>query len=287
MVSIKMVNVLILFSSFYGEFKSRRFCELTNNVDLLTILMISGAPIMANGTLIGPMVFLVTGFHPFEHILEEILPDPKYRSISTIISIKLIKFVLLYLSCLESFRCGAYFYACVFVCLDRFRKILKISIISCKNAARMYRIHTEYYLLWRKLEDTMQLVVYTCLTFAFWSIVLLSWFCMICSVAQVGHFMYGYFLLGLCIFVWATILVVSLLSYLFHMDHIALKVNVIRAKKNVIRRRTWQNKITYLRTLASHQIKLKYGFFYYMEEDFFNDFFELLLLRCFDAIMIT
>ncbi len=277
----------IIFFNCCTEFKSQRFCESSSNVDFLTILKFSFVPIMANGTLAGPLVFLISGIHPFEHILEEILPDSKYRSISTIIAITLTKFVLIYISCLESFRCGAYFFAILLVFLDRFRKILKVSIVSCKNAARMYRIHTEYYLLWRKVEYTMQLVMYLWLTFAFWFIVLLSWFCMICSVAQVGHFMYTYFLLGLCIFVWASVLFVGLLSHIFHMDYIAVKVNFIRAKKDVIRRRTWQNKITFLRTVASHQIELKYGFFYYMEEDFFTEFFSLLLLRCFDAIMIT
>lgn len=47
-------------------------------------------------------------------MLEEILPDPKYRNISTIIVITFIKIVLIYFSCLESFRC-VYLYFCPYL----------------------------------------------------------------------------------------------------------------------------------------------------------------------------
>ncbi len=260
-------------------------CAIENNADFRTILIFSIAPLAASCTLTVPSIILISGIHPFEYILEELLPDPKYRNISTIIAITFTKFVLIYLSCLGGFRCSTYLYTCCLVLLDRFRSILHVPIISCKNAARMYRIHTEYYLLWRKMEDFVQLVLYAALTFVFWVIVLLSWICVKCTVANIGHFMYVYFLVGLCILVLVTPFLAGLLSYILHMDYVAVKVNVIRAKKDVIRKRTWENKILVLSTLASHQVRLKFGLFYYIENDFFAEFFSVLLLRCFDAII--
>lgn len=70
------------------------------------------------------------------------------------------------------------------------------------------------------------------------------------------------------------------------MDYVAVKINVVRAKKNVTQKRTRQNKITLLCAIESQPIRLKYGVFYWVEKDFFVEFFSVLLLRCFDAIII-
>lgn len=246
--------------------------------------MFSVAPICATCSLTIPIIFLITGIHPFQYILEEILPDAKYRSISTMIAITVIKFILLYLSALESFRCGAYLYATLLVLLDRFRKILKIPTLTCTNASRIYQIHTEYYLLWRKLEHTLQFMNYVVTTYTFWNIVILTWICVKCSAEQIGNFMYVWFLIALCLLVLGTTVVVSLTSQIFHMDYIIVKINAIRARRDVIQKTTWTNKITLKCTLACHPIRMKYGTFYWIGKDYFAEFFSVLLLRCFDAI---
>lgn len=98
--------------------------------------------------------------------------------------------------------------------------------------------------------------------------------------------MYVYLFAALCLLVLETIFVGAELSNILDMDCIGVKINVIRAKNDVLQKRTWQSKITLLHTLASHPIRLKYSVFYWIGNEFFAEFFSFLLLRYFDAIII-
>lgn len=81
--------------------------------------------------------------------------------------------------------------------------------------------------------------------------------------------MYVWFVIALCLLAMGAAIVAALLSKIMHIDYIAVKIYVIRAKRNVIQKRTLQSKTTLKCTLAAQPIRLKCGVFYWIGNQFF------------------
>lgn len=259
--------------------------DAKDNIKFSAILQFSVGPLLSIGIIVVPLAFVATGLDPFRYILEEILEDPIYRSSLAIVGAVVIRYILLLIASVETFRCVAYLYTITLVGLIRWKDIM-IAPVFWRNASKFCQIHIEYRLLIKSIQSVGEAIIFLVLTFVFWIIVFLAWAVVKCSPERIGYILYAWFATALCLLCFGAAVLLSLICKLLDLDSIAVQVNILMAKRDFVFRRNWQNRITVRRTMAVRPIRLKFGTFAYFGREFFVSFIFVLLCRSFDAIII-
>lgn len=170
--------------------------------------------------------------------------------------------------------------------LIRWKTILISPIVSRRNASEFCKLHVEYRLILKNVQTILEGILYMVLSFVFWIIVFLTWSCVKCSPEQIGYLLYIWFVTALCLLSLGATVLISMLCDLLDLDSVAVHLNRLMAKRDLVKWRTWSNRIAYYQTNAVRSIRLKYGLFACFGKDFFVDFVWVLLVRCFDVIIL-
>lgn len=251
-----------------------------------SLVKFSAGPILSTGIFIAPGAYVATGLEPFKYVAEEILENPMFRSTQTIILSLLIRFLFALLACVETFRCMAYIYTFALVILSRWKTILATPIVFSCNLSKLCSLHVQYRLIFKAIQTILETLLCTVFTWIFWGIVFITWICVQCSPLRIGFMLYIWLIILLLLLLIVVNVVISLPCKLLELDSFAVFVNILMAKRKLIRRRTKQNRVVFYRALAVRPLQLKCGMFACLGREFLVDFVWILLARCFDAIII-
>lgn len=112
------------------------------------------------------------------------------------------------------------------------------------------------------IENFFQILLTPVLSFAFWAIVTMVWICVKCSVNRFGYLLCYWFAIALiCMISVGATVILTWLGHLLDLDSLAVEFNILLAKKELAKCRTWKNKITLLQTKSVCPIKLRFGLF--------------------------
>lgn len=250
------------------------------------VVKFSVVPLLSICIVVVPAAFIATGLDPFQYVLEEILGDPIYRSNQLIIAALLIRFLMLLMACVETFRSTAYLYILLLVVLGRWKIILLTPVVFFRNVSKLCRLHIEYRLLIKTIQAIVEALLYLVLSAVFWCIVVLTWICVKCTPLRIGYILYIWFVFVLCVLMFGVTVLLPQPCRLSDLDSVAVSLNILMAKKKLKRKRTRQNRILYLRASAVRPLRVRYGMFACLGQEFLVDFTWVLLVRCFDAIII-
>lgn len=259
---------------------------LEGKLDFGTLVRLALGPLLAISVLAAPIAFVLIERDPFYFILEEFLEDPKYRSNWSIIDSCIIRAFIMISASVEGFRTGSSLIVIGVIAADRWNKLITIPILFCRQASKICKFHIEYRLVLNSIESVMQSFIYLLLTFIFSTIVMLLWVCVKCSPSKIGYLLYSWYVVAFVMLTIGSALLLTLVCNLIDMDNHAVQVNILMAKKELIRNRTWESKITLKRTKAVRPLQLKYGFFGNLGGGFFVDFGCVLFDRCVDAVLM-
>jgi len=243
-------------------------------------------PIFSLCALVVPFAYVCTGLDTFNYILEYCFDDPMYRGYWTIIGGFTVRLFLIQLAFVECFRSSAFVYTLVLVLLDRWIKLIVVPVVKCRSACRLLKYHLEYRMVLKTLAKFIQSLVTPLLTLAFWAVVILLWVYVKCSGKKIGYLLYYWLFIALCLISVVIVVVLPLLCNLLELDILAVKYNIFLAKCELAQNRKRESRITLFRSIAVRPIVLKYGFFGRLNKELFPYFVQVMLLRCFDAIIL-
>lgn len=228
---------------------------------------------------------LYTGYDVTYVILELLLTDPLYRGIGEIYAAIAIRILFVFFLSLEGARSGSFF-ACFALCgIDHFAKIVDILRKRMTSFLQFLRIYTNLRLHFGKIWNWVFVVIYLGVGSLFWATVGCVWCCVKCY-GKVPWPLY-----------YASMLAAVLLIF----GHLVLFPPTIAAAESCIevveyfckRMRLnyaiWKSRSSRVHLKqgnACAPIKFKYGIFWVIRKAFGVEYFCLLLIRTFDAILI-
>src|SRR5207302_10651668 len=102
----------------------------------------------------------------------------------------------------------------------------------------------------------------------------------------IGLLLYSWFVVGLGFLIFVGISVLYKICYTLDMAAQAVVINKLRAYLHFRKRCSRNNKILRMTTRAVLPVRLKYGFFGYLGKEFVGEYFHLLAIRTFDAVIL-
>lgn len=238
----------------------------------------------------GPFVLTVSALYAnidyLYYPLEILLPDPKYRSLETILGAVIIRLVCVLWGSLECGRAASLFIYLFFMIINRFLRTLKILMSQVYTFSGFYGNYIYVTLLYRKTEQLCWIITYILLSTTFWILVASCWIVVKGSIEKVTLPLYFVFVLtALIIFaLYAAALPIVCKGLEMAIEVVALQE--LRARFRYARLKCRLVKAEIKTIKAIKPIKLTYGMFWQLRMSFLGEYFWLIVLRTFDAILI-
>jgi len=120
----------------------------------------------------------------------------------------------------------------------------------------------------------------------FWTCVGCSWICVRKSPPEISSTVYATFVLLFCILVFVHLVVIPISCELAEMMLYVVKVHKLKARISNAKRKCFSSKILLRQVDAVIPIRVWYGPFWCLGEEFVPEYLWMLVQRCFDAIMM-
>lgn len=252
------------------------------------LILLLGVPLVA----VCPFLLISTAvlgadldvFHPiFEAYF---LTDPMYREVGEILWSKLLRFLLILPVTLEEFRSIAMFGSFTIVLLDgAVTNVITILWKRIDNPREFHGYFAKAVLTYKLLEPLIYTGVYFVLSCGFWLLVGAMWV-LVKGYDHIPTYLFALILI-VAIFLILTyaLLLPKYCKIVLYFDKILLKHRKV-AEWQYARRKTKERKLTLKSVAALPPIKVKYGPFFTVEENFVVEHLYLLTQRISDAILI-
>lgn len=222
----------------------------------------------------------------FYYILEEFLSDAAYRDSSTIWCALVFRFLANLVSGLETCRVGLQIIACMAIAIDRGYTIIKILLKHVKNSSKFYQYYIMSSILIKKVEVFVTLLLYIVMNIGFWATVISSWATVRLKVADVTLAVYVPFVCMLVALIITHIVCLPILCVSFTMAKYVVKYHYLRANMVYTKSKSYNSKYFLKKIRGIMPIRIKYGWFWEVDEEFLGEYLMLIVLRVFDAIML-
>ncbi len=241
-------------------------------------------------TLSGGFPFAITAiaiymdYDTTEYILRFVLNDQMYWDTKTVYYTLVFRAFLLFMVGLEISRSGSYFLCCLFIFGDQGSKT-----VECMKSLRFpifAYLYTLLRLMYGKIRNWFNWFVYLLETTFFWGTVISCYFVIECW-ENVNLAIYVGAIIGVMIF---ALIQITLLPNA--VDSIALTRKVVEIQqtkvKTLLAHQKSKSNLKLVKVVMGIQpITVLCGSFKVINREFLREHFELLLLRIFDAIMIS
>ncbi|CAL8069356.1 unnamed protein product [Orchesella dallaii] len=220
-------------------------------------------------------------------ILHEILPSPTEWDIKLILFNLCLRAIFLLSVMLELFRTIAFVFALLVICFDSLTTILHIleSNLAIPRIFKGGYLHIS--VIYKSMERIVSVVVYGVVNVGFWFVVLNVWI-QIKGFGKVPTLLY---VCSISLTIMAVLLVVLFLPrFVAFLDKLStLPASHVKEMAYLSVRCKWRKdiKIALKRAAALQPIRLKFGPFYTIDENFIMEYMCLLTMRIFDAIFIV
>lgn len=225
-------------------------------------------------------------FDPLYFILDEFIPDPKYRDLSTIYILLLVRFISCLICAIELCRSGAFGLICFFIVLDRVRLYMQLLIQHVRKGSIFIYYYNQARINYTTVKAWSECILYVTLFGMFWTCVSLSWICVRTSPSQISTPVYAFAVIAFGMLVFAHIVVIPVGCEVAEMMAYAVKVHNLKAKVIYTKRKCFAGKLVIKQVHAIMAIRLWFGPYWCLGEEFVPEYLWLLFQRCVDAIML-
>lgn len=219
-------------------------------------------------------------------LLEMILPDPMYRDRNYIYGALACRFILLFWSFEESCRIIGLICCVGYLWVDRAGKIITVLRTRVINFSGFYRYYIYLTLLFQRIREIAEYVLYCLLTILFWATVASCWICVKGTVNQITLPFYISFFVTAIASTTFFIITIPLLCGTLDAAAQVIYENYIRSRFRCVKVNSVTEKIELMKVQAVRPIGIKYGIFHDVDSDFAMEFFSLIVLRIFDVILV-
>ncbi len=220
------------------------------------------------------------------YILEEILEDPEYRNITTIIFKLVFRFVFDLVVDLEIVRLITFGLCCSLIALNRVYIVTKCLLVNVQDFNGFVKYYISFCLLYKKVEKVIFVCLYMLLSISFWGLVTSCWVCVKLDSEEVTVVVYACFAVFLLFLIIGHNFMLPLLCQVTDMSELIVKVHMLRAKFVLSRKPVRKYLGNLKRVNSTMPYRLKYGVSGFVRSEFLPGYFEALVERVFDAIMI-
>ncbi len=225
-------------------------------------------------------------FDPLHFVFDEVLPDPMYRDLSTIYICILIRFTSCLIAAVELCRSAAFGLICFFIVLDRVRFYMQLLIQHVRNGSVFIYYYNQARINYISSKAWVECIMYVTLFGMFWTSVSLSWICVRRSPSQISTPVYAFVVIFFGILVFAHIVVIPIGCEVAEMMVYVVEVHKLKAEVSLTKRKCFEGKLVIKQVHAIMPIRLWFGPYWCLGEEFVPEYLFLLFLRCFDAIMV-
>lgn len=154
-----------------------------------------------------------------------------------------------------------------------------------RNVPVSINIYAQLTILLRNLAPILDSVLYVLLNLPFWFVVIAVWINI--RAASQTKILFRYFLIivAAVLVFFVFVLILSFIELIKTLKRLVRKQNQ-NAFRFWIRRKTKYAKYCWKQSKATREICFVYGPFTVITEDFAMEYFHILTLRCFDAILV-
>ncbi len=219
--------------------------------------------------------------------LEAVLPDPKYRKLSTILIALLIRILFALWGSVECWRTISLFAWLCLMLVSRFLRILQILMSQLYTFRYFYCNYIFLKLLYGKMKRVVWILTYVGLSSTFWILVTSCWVIVKGSIEQLSLPLYLVFVLAAVMILIGYAIVLPMACKGFEMAVKVVYLYRFRTKFQLARVRCFIYKTEAMKAKAIKPMELTYGVFWPLRMAFLGEYFWLIVLRTFDAILLV
>ncbi|CAL8097713.1 unnamed protein product [Orchesella dallaii] len=220
--------------------------------------------------------------------IDDVLTDPMYRPISEIVIGLVVPPVIVLLFFLEICRNASFLTALVVISAGNFLTITDSLLYFCEKMEHntFYSYYIQASLIYRKMESLISSVFYVGMATTFWIVVAGAWLS-VKGKDKMPPIIHSGIVVVIGILVLVCVIVLPKMANACD-NQITL---VIRFEQHVVKsfdgsKKTRQNLIQVKRAKTIIPVRIRYGSFYKIGKAFIVQYFEVMLLRSLDSILI-
>lgn len=228
---------------------------------------------------------LYTSYDVTYLIFNDILTDPYQRGLTEILLQFFMRAFIIFSIALETARTGTFFGCCIMVGIDIFAKIQEMLRSRVKSFDYFHIIYTHQRVLLSPIQDWLNLIIYLCLSLIFWVTVSSCWVCAKCY-GKVHWPLYYFAVLGALFLIFSLVLLLPQSVHAVEITKEVVKLHFQQVRENYSKKKSRGGLLQLKQARAIAPIRFWYGPFWVIGKKFVMEYFSLILLRSFDAILI-
>lgn len=234
-----------------------------------------------------PLGFVVAELDPMRYNLDYVLPEQIYRSRVHLFSSFIVRLAITELAFVEIFRTASFQLLLFFMIISRVNSIDTIILTWQPKPAIFYQLYKAIYIIFQDFGPIIEFGVEIVLTLYFILVVSLSWILIKLQASVMGYMMYS----------WCLTLLIGLI--VFGASIIYSACRILDTSKELLSSFKMKSKLEFkkspsigtrcdkLNLFGMLEIRLKYSLIGYLGMPFFMNFYFMLTLRIFDAILVV
>ncbi|ODM97809.1 hypothetical protein Ocin01_08876 [Orchesella cincta] len=253
-----------------GEYDNGGATDGSGIISFLLIVILGPSPMLSVPFVIFQRFDCVT------FILEDILPDAKYRDGKTIIYTILLRMSLVAPAVVEMVRLLTLLLSLGLVLIDTSMETLNCMLTKIEETDEYVLYYNRYKIAYRYFENTLNDILLVVLSSAYWGTIAAIWFC-VQGYGKLDPLIYFVLVIGTIVAIITQGLALPKIKIGFEMMEEILYKWGLKAKKDYIRMKRWKHKVLMKQVNSLSLLTAGFGPFFHLRTEFVVEYFSCML----------